>query len=189
MSVGSADVTVTPTYDTKKLVFSGDTVWFRNLITLTVATATGAPGSLANCVFLVYRGSTLVALAQTPTGAVFSLDTNTAEMEDYFPDTVDIGSPRDFQVYFYNTDPTSLELLGKGILEVLGTRDYGTVLIAPIPPLSASTVFIGSFAFYNGKTYLRSVTDSLYYQFAAYGEGAGVSNVIDTTGITIPGSP
>jgi hypothetical protein len=184
MSVGAAAVTATPTYDTKKLVFSGSTVWFRNLVTLTLASP---PVSVANCVFLVYRGSTLVALAQTPTVAVFSLDTNTAEMEDFFPDTLSIGEIREFQVYLYNADPTSLEMLGSGVLEVRAIRDYSAT--APIPPLSSTTVFIGSFAFYNGKTYLRSVTDNLYYEFAAYGAGSAASDALSTTGITIPGSP
>ena len=184
MSVGTAAVAVAVTLGTKKLVFSGAQVWFRNLVTLTLS---GYSGSPANYVFLVYRGSTLVALAQTPTGAVFSLDTNTAEMEDFFPDTVATGEIREFDVYLYNADPTSLEMLGSGIMEVSAIRDYAAV--APIPPLSDTTRFIGSFAFYNGKTYLRSVTDGLYYEFTAYGAGQGVSEVTDTTGITIPGAP
>ena len=184
MSVGTAAIAAAVTLNTKTLVFSGDVAWLRKLVSLTLS---GHSGSPANYVVLVYRGSTLVALAQTPTAAVFSLDTNTAEMEDYFPDTLSIGEIREFQVYLYNADPTSLEMLGSGVLEVRAIRDYSATAV--IPPLSATTVFIGSFAFYNGKTYLRSVTDDLYYEFAAYGAGSAASDALSTTGITIPGSP
>ena len=186
MSVGAAAITATPTYDTKKLVFSGSTVWCRNLVTLTLA---NPPVSVANCVFLVYRGSTLVALAQTPTGAVFSLDTNTTELVAFFPATVEIGTPLEFHVYLYNADPTSLELLGAGTLEVLAASTYSDVGDSPVSELNDTTVFIGSFAFYNGKTYLRSVTDSKYYEFYAYGAGSQATEGLETAGIDIPGAP
>jgi hypothetical protein len=184
MSVGAAAVTAILTTGAKRLTFSGESAWFRNLLTLTLS---GHSGSPANYVFLVYRGSTLVALAQTPTGAVFSLDTNTAEMEDFFPNNLGIGEPREFQVYLYNADPTSLELLGLGILTVHAVRDYAET--APIPPLSATTVFIGSFAFYNGKTYLRDTNTGKYHEFAAYSIGGTVTDALESEGIEIPGAP
>jgi len=185
MSVGTASIAAAIDRDLRKITFTGEQVWFRKLVSVVT---TGYSGSTpANMVLFVYKGSTLVALAQSPTApCTFSLDTNTAEMEAFMELAAE-GASREFDVFIYDAESTSLELLGKGILEVLGTRDYGAV--APIPPLSTSTVFIGSFAFYNGKTYLRSVTDSLYYEFAAYGTGQGVSEVTGTVGITIPGAP
>lgn len=187
MSIGTLSITAALTRSIKRLVFSGDPVWFRKLVTVTL---TGSVSTPANLVFLVYRGSTLVALVDGFTGpdaaAVGSLDTNTAEIETVM-DGADEGEIRQFMCYVYDSDPTSLELLGMGTMDILATRDYSAT--APIPPISASTVFIGSFAFYNGKTYIRSSSDGLYYEFAAYGTGTGATEALSTVGITIPGSP
>lgn len=185
MSVGTASITAAITRNTRNVLFSGDLVWFRKLVS--VVTTGYANSSPSNLVMLVQKGGTTVALAQAPTApCTFSLDTNTAELEAFMETALD-GAVREFDVYFYDTDSTSLELLGKGVLRVLGNKDYAAT--APIPPLSASTVFIGSFAFYNGKTYLRSSADQLYYEFAASGSGDQVTESLETVGITIPGSP
>jgi hypothetical protein len=188
MSVGTAAIAAAVTLNTRNIVISGDLAWFRKLVTLTVSGVTGH--TAANLVAFLYRNATLVALASSPTDSgggvcVFSLDLNTAELEDFMD--VESGEPRDFDLFIYDSEATSLELLGQCRFEVLGNRDYAAV--SPIPPLSSTTVFIGSFAFYNGKTYLRSSTDGLYYEFAAYGAGQTVSDALSTTGITIPGAP
>jgi len=185
MSVGAASITAAIDRNTRKIAIAGDIVWFRKLVSVVTSGYSGS--TPANMVLFIYRGSTLVALASTPSApCTFSLDTNTAEMEAVM-ELANEGGEREFDAFIYDTDITSQELLGAGKLKVYGTRDYSATV--PIPPLSDTTQFIGSFAFYNGKTYLRSVTDGLYYQFAAYGAGQGVSDVVDTTGITIPGAP
>ncbi len=185
MSVGTASIAAAITRNTREVLFSGDKVWFRKLVSVVTTGYSGA--SPSNIVMLVQKGGTTVALAQSPTApCTFSLDTNTAEMEDVM-ETVADGAIREFDVCFYDTDATSLELLGKGVLKVQGNKDYAAT--APIPPLSATTVFIGSFAFYNGKTYLRSSADQLYYEFEASGSGDQVTQSLSTVGITIPGSP
>jgi hypothetical protein len=187
MSVGTSIAAAALTRSIKRLVITGDPIWFRKLVTITL---TGSVSTPANLVFLVYRGATLVALVDGFTGpdaaATGSLDTNTAEIEDAM-DGADKGEIRQFSVYVYDSDPTSLELLGMGTMDIYATRDYSAT--APIPPLSDTTVFIGSFAFYNGKTYIRSSTDGLYYEFAAAGSGSTATEALSTTGITIPGSP
>jgi hypothetical protein len=179
MSVGTAAIAAAVTLNTKTLVFSGDVAWLRKLVSLTLS---GHSGSPANYVVLVYRGSTLVALAQTPTGNVFSLDLNTTELVACFPSTVVFGEEREFDVFLYNADATSLELLGSGVMQIRQTKDYsGTV---PVSPITDTTVSIGSFLFVNGKTYLHS-SDDKYYEFAAYGAGAAVTEALDTHGYTL----
>lgn len=188
MSVGASSLTLTASQAVKTLVLSGGPVWFRNLVSLTLTGHTGHNPD--NLILLVYRGSTLVAysenLAGSDTSCSGTLDTNTSEMEDVF-DGVTMGAIRDFDLFLYDTDPTSLELLASGVLPVLATRDYAES--SPIAPISDTTVFIGSLAFYNGKTYIRSATDGLYYEFAAYGTGSQVTESLETTGIEIPGAP
>ena len=185
MSVGTAAIAATVNLNAKTLVFSGDTTWFRKLVAVTLS---GHSGSPANYVLLVYRGTTSVAIAQTPTVNTFSLDLNTTEMAAFFPAaTIPLGAELEFDVFLYNADGTSLELLGAGVMRILQTKDYSTTV--PVSPISATTLFIGSFAFYNGKTYERSVTDGLYYETALYGTGSGVTEAISPVGITIPGAP
>lgn len=184
MSVGTSAITATITKNIKRLVVTGDPVWYRQLVSVTLSGTTATP---AGIVFLVYRRSTLVALINGFNASyIGSLDTNTAEIGTALTGTNE-GALREFDVYAYDTDPTSLELLGMGTLDILATRDYSDV--APIPPLSDTTLFIGSFAFYNGKTYIRSSTDNLYYEFAAARSGDEVTESLGTVGITIPGSP
>lgn len=185
MSVGASSLNMTVIPAQKAITTSGGPVWFRQLVSLTITGTTATPG---NMVMLVYRGSTLVASCVSfsgPDGAVIGdLDTNTAEMEAVF-DGVSSGATRQFGLYLY--DSSTGDLLGNTELSVLSSREYGAV--SPIPPISDTTVFIGSFAFYNGKTYIRSATDGLYYEFLAAGSGSEVTEAISTTGITIPGSP
>lgn len=181
-------MTIAATQAVKKLVLSGGPAWFRNLVTITLTGHTGhTPGNL---ILLVYRGSTLVAYADDFSGSDDSctgtLDTNTSEMEDFFTG-VQPGAIRDFDLFLYDSDSTSLDLLGMGVLEVLAVRDYAET--SPVPPISDTTVFIGSFAFYDGKTYIRSSADGKYYEFAAAGSGSTVTESLDTTGIDIPGAP
>ncbi|MEI7879855.1 MAG: hypothetical protein WCI95_03160 [bacterium] len=188
MSVGTSVVAAVITPEIKRVVVSGGPVWYRQLVTATLSGfGSHAP---ANIVLLVYRINTLVAIAQAPVdnGATcaFSLDTNTAEVGAALSGAAEGGS-REFNVYVYDADPTSLELLGMGTMDIQATRDYSAV--APIPPLSSTTLFIGSFAFYDGKTYIRSSTDGLYYEFAAARSGDEVTESLSTVGITIPGSP
>lgn len=185
MSVGAASITAAIDRNTRKIAFAGDIVWFRKLVSVVTTGYSGA--TPANMVLLVYRGTTLVALAQSPSvPCTFSLDTNTSEMEDVMELAYE-GGDRDFDVFIYDAESTSQELLGSGKLKVYGNRDYSAT--SPIPPLSATTIFIGSFAFYNGKTYQRSVTDNLYYESALYGTGTSVTEALSPVGITIPGAP
>lgn len=188
MSVGTSTLSVVVTESSKTMVVTSGPVWFRNLVTVTLSGF--GSHSAGNLILLVYRGSTLVAYCDAfsgpNTGATGSLDTNTSEMEDCFEDA-DIGEIVEFDLFVYDTDPTSLDMLASGILKVRGTRDYAES--SPIAPISDTTVFIGSFAFYDGKTYVRSASDGLYYEFAAYGSGAQVTDSLGTTGIEIPGAP
>lgn len=188
MSVGTSAVAAVITLEIKRVAVSGGPVWYRQLVTATLSGF--GSHTPANIVLFIYRLDTLVAIAQAPVdnGATcaFSLDTNTAEIGTALTGASE-GGAREFSVYVYDTDPTSLDLLGMGTMDILATRDYSAV--APIPPLSSSTLFIGSFAFYQGKTYIRSSTDGLYYEFAAEQSGSEVTESLQTTGITIPGSP
>lgn len=188
MSVGTSTSTLAVTLTSRTMRVTGGPVWFRNLVTLT-ASGFGSHNA-NNLILLVYRGGTLVAYSDDfsgpNTGATGTLDTNTSEMEDVF-DGVTEGATREFDVFLYDSDPSSLELLASGVLKVRATRDYAAS--TPVPPISGTTYFFGSFAFYQGKTYIRSSTDGLYYEFAAYGTGSQVTESLQTTGITIPGSP
>ena len=163
----------------------GSHILFRDVAALTIAGTTATP---ANMVLMVYRGSTLVQNVISfsgPNGAVVgNLDTATAEIEDVFTD-VSLGAIRQFDVFLY--DSVTPDLLAAGKINLVASREMGAV--TPIPPLSETTMFIGSFAFYQGKTYIRSSTDGLYYEFAAERSGTEVTESLDTTGITIPGSP
>ena len=184
MSIGTSAVTADISAAIKRVSVSGGPVWYRQLVSVTLSGTAATP---ANIVFLVYRGITLVALVDGFNASYLGLmDTNTSEIG-----TVLTGSPEgavnEFTVYAYNSDPTSLELLGFGTMDILTTRDYATP--SPIPPISSTTLFIGCFAFYNGKTYIRSSTDNLYYEFAAARSGDEVTESLGTVGITIPGSP
>jgi hypothetical protein len=184
MSVGTSSITATLSKSIKRLVVTGDPVWYRQLVGVTLAGSAATP---ANVVMLVYRQATLVGLVNGFNASwLGSLDTNTAEIGTALTGLAE-GALRQFDIYAYDTDPTSLELLGMGTMDIQATRDYSAT--APIPPLSVSTLFIGSFAFYDGKTYLRSATDGLYYEFAAERSGTEVTESLQTVGITIPGSP
>lgn len=186
MSVGTSSLTAAVTAATKRMIVSGGPAWFRQLVTLTV-TGLGNP---ANFILMAYRGSTLVALCQSFAGpddaAVGTLDTNTTELEDAIDDA-DVSANTVFGLDVFLYDSVTTEFLGAGTLELLVTRDYGAT--SPVSPIADTTVFAGSFAIYNGKTYLRSATDGLYYEFAAYGTGASATESLETTGITIPGAP
>lgn len=169
----------------RSLSFSGNPVLFGDVAALTISGTTATP---ANLVLLVYQGATLVQRVITfsgPDGAVLGdLDTATAEIQTVFTG-VTLGAFRQFDAYLY--DSSGPDLLADGKINLTASRDMGST--SPIPPLSSSTVFIGSFAFYNGKTYLRSSADGLYYEFAAAGTGDTVTESLETVGITIPGSP
>lgn len=169
----------------RTLIVSGNPILFRDVAALTISGTTATP---ANMVMMVYRGSTLVQNVVTfagPDGAVLGdLDTATAEIEAVLTG-VELGAVRQFDVFLY--DSSVPDLLASGKLDLAASRDMGST--SPIPPLSSTTLFIGSFAFYNGKTYLRSSEDGLYYEFAANGTGGAVTESLGTTGITIPGSP
>ena len=189
MSVGTSSIIATLSKSIKRLVVTGDPVWYRQLVGVTLAGCTATP---ANVVMLVYRQNTLVGLVngfgaiEGSTSCLGSLDTNTAEIGTALTGLAE-GALRQFDIYAYDTDPTSLELLGMGTMDIQATRDYSAVV--PIPPLSSTTLFIGSFAFYDGKTYIRSSADNLYYEFAAARSGDEVTESLSTVGITIPGSP
>jgi hypothetical protein len=139
---------------------------------------------------MVYRGSTLVAYCDNFAGSDSScsgtLDLNTSEMEDVM-DGVAAGAVREFDLFLYDSDPTSLDLLGLGVLDVQAVRDYAATV--PVPPISGTTVFIGSFAFYDGKTYIRDMTTGLYHEFRAATVNGSVTEALDSAGITIPGAP
>ncbi len=185
MSIGTASTTATVSLDSKKLFFSGEVLWFRKLVTVTLAGHTGSP---ANFVIMAYKGTTLAGLAVNIAGGnTFSLDLNTTEMLTFFPATVPYGSELEFDVRVYDTDVTSLELLGSGIMLVRQTTDYsGTV---PVSPISATTQFIGNMAFYNGASYLYNPTTLKYHEFRAAGAAGEAGFWMDPTGIDIPGAP
>ena len=184
MSVGTAAIAAAVSLNAKTLAFTGDIAWFRKLVTLTL---TGQdPATTANCLFIAYRGTVVVGLGEYVSGAAFTLDLNTTELAAALED-VPYEAERDLTVFLYNIDDTSLELLGAGILKVRQTRDYsGTV---PVSPSSGTTLFKGSFAWYNGKTYLRSITDNKYHGFFGYGTGDETTEAQDSVGIDIPGAP
>lgn len=191
MSIGTAALTAALTRATKTLIVSGNPAWFRNLLTLTL---TGfAPSSSGNIVALIYRGNTLVALnaasfSGPDAGCTGTIDLNTEELEDAFSEAgTPTGGICEFTLYVFDTSIP--DLLAFGTVEIRQTRDYTTISTVPTAPLSDTTVFIGSFAFYDGKTYIRSKTDGLYYEFQAAGAGEEVGELLDTTGITIPGAP
>ena len=185
MSIGTSSLNITVNGPYKSMALSGGPIWFRNLVSMTISGTTATP---ANMVMMVYRGSEIVALAQAftgPDGAVIGdFDTNTSEMEVVF-DGISLGACREFDIFLY--DSSIPELLAVGTFDVWASRDYAGT--SPIPPISSTTLFIGSFAFYNGKTYIRSIEDGLYYEFSANGSGGTVTETLNTTGITIPGSP
>jgi hypothetical protein len=157
----------------------------RELVTVYL---TGFDGSIpANLVVMAYQGSTLCAIAQNFSGssvAEADMDLNTAEMESAIGDRI-TGGISEFDLYVY--DSSVPVMLASGILEVRATRDLGTA--PPVTPISSTTQFIGSFAFYNGLTYVRSSTDGLYYEFDLSGSGETATPSTGTVGITIPGAP
>lgn len=188
MSVGTSTLTLTATQASKLMVTTGGPSWFRNLVTMTLTGHTGhTPGNL---LLLVYRGDTLVAYSEDFAGSNSScsgtLDLNTSEMEDVF-DGVTPGGIREFDLYLYDSDPTSLDLVAMGAMDVRSVRDYAVT--APVAPISDTTVFIGSFAFYTGKTYIRDMTTGLYHEFRAATINGSVTEALDSVGITIPGAP
>lgn len=167
------------------MAISGDPAWFRKTLSLTISGTTATP---ANMIVMMYQRNTLVALGESfsgPNGAVIGdLETNTTELEAFFKD-VQLGAAREFDLYLY--DSSVPDLLASGSVYILATKDYSAA--TPIPPISSTTQFIGCFAFYNGATYIRSTADGLYYLFQADGSGDTVTESLETTGITIPGSP
>ena len=186
MSIGTASINVVIDRNKRSVSISGDQVWFGKLVTVVL---TGfVPSNPANIAMLVYRGDNLVATSQNfagpDSGAAGTLDANTTELQEVLEAASD-GSIREFSVYFYDT--SSAELLASGKMDILAIRDYGAT--SPVTPISDETVFIGSFAFYNGLTYVRSIDDGLYYEFKLSGSGNTTTPFTGTTGITIPGAP
>ena len=189
MSIGTATKMFTVSQSDKKIVITGSPVWFRNLVTVSL---TGHSGHTPeNLVLLAYRHGELVALCDDFTGsdslATGTLDLNTSELEAYF-DGAQVGAIREVELYLYDADETSLDMLGEGKLKVYATRDYTDYVTPPVPPISATTLFIGSFAFYDGKTYLRNKDTGKYHEFVAAG-ATNATEAINNEGIDIPGSP
>lgn len=185
MSIGASDITLAITRSIRRMNVTTGPAWARELATVYI---TGFSGSIpANLVALVYHGDILCAIAQNFSGspvAEAGMDLNTEEMVTAMSRRED-GGISEFNIYVY--DSSVPVMLASGILDVQATRDFGTA--PPVTPISDTTQFIGSFAFYNGLTYVRSSTDGLYYEFDLSGSGETTTPSTGTIGITIPGAP
>lgn len=185
MSIGTSSVALTINRAVKLMIATGGPAWFRNLVTLTLTGTTETPG---NMVLLVYRGSALVALAQSFSGGndavTGPLDLNRPELESIFED-VKPGAVRELDLFLYDADVP--DLIAFGSLDVLASRDYAVP--TPLPAIMDSTIFKGCFAWYQGKTYIRSKDDGKYRIFQGAGSGDSATTDIDDEGIDIPGAP
>ena len=179
--IGASSLAIAVTRAAKKLVLTG-TNWFREDIAVSI---TGfSPSTAENLVMVVYQGDTLVVTGQGFTGSTTAsgtVETNTEELE-VFMDAVPDGAIRTFDVFLW--DAQSLVMLGSTKWNILGVRGYSAS--TPVTPITGSTVIWGNIAMYNGTTYVKSLTDGLWYPFALNGSGTGVTEATGTTGIVIP---
>jgi len=188
MSVGASACSIAVSRSVRRITATGSN-WFRQLLNLTVTGHT--PSAAANLALFAYRGDTLVATASAMTGssdtATATMDTNTTDMEAFCKDT-QFGSVRALTLRLWDADPASTELIASGTLPLWcpGTDYANDSGAAAVSPITASTVKIGIFAFYNGLTYGLNSADSLYYRISFDGAGATIHWHFEEAGISIP---
>jgi len=165
MSVGTKSVTVAVNAAAKRMYPSADPS-FRNLVTFTV---TNAGVDAANLVMLAYRGATVVASASGFTGstasAVGTMDLNTSGMLAVM-NGVAKGAVRSFDIFLYDT--ISLDMVARGVLDVLGADPYSSVDASGSAPIAAAGVY---FEKIDGIDYfvMKDAAGVVYAKFPAPG--------------------
>ena len=135
MSVGAGTLAITVDPVKRTLVCVG-TVHFREAVAVTISGASPSIGP--NLTMLVFRGATRVCNPPTFAGtdpATGSLDLNTDALAEVF-DGIQNEVTREFDVRLW--DSSSKELIGIGILRVLGVSETyaGDIATTPVDPIN-----------------------------------------------------
>jgi len=165
MSVGTKAVTLTVDAAAKRM-YQSAAPSFRNLVTFTI---TNAGIAAANLALLAYRGATVVATATGFTGttasAVGTMDLNTAGMLTVM-NLVTKGAVRSFDILLYDT--VTLDMVARGVLDVLGADPYSAVDPGASTPIAAAGVYFENI---DGINYfvLKDAAGVVYAKFPAPG--------------------
>lgn len=157
--IGSSVVNCSVDPVNRSFAFYG-TCWSRQGISLSLTGHGVAPGDL---VVVAYRNGVYVggisagSFSGSTSAASGVLDTNTVEMEESLR-----GFRRedifDVELQLWNSDPSSLALVARGVLEVKCSGDGYSLATGSTPavPITGTTGTLGAFGWKDGKIYWRN---------------------------------
>lgn len=166
---------------TSRVVTQSFPVSVRENLALTLTNVGSTLASNARAAML--RKTTICATCVTFTGSstlTGTMSLNTEEMLDVFDDARPYGQRR-FDIYIYDASGTGF--LVKDAVEVENSelRDDDD-FPGNVTPISAETTVWGNLRLHNGKLYLYSIGDGLWYPIQGDGTGEGVHIELDGGG-------